>query len=83
MAPSSVSGSAAHQRLGQRDRAYGATDATVATCSLPAPARSAASAASTTAPRVSSLPPTTRIEPRAFLPPVGLGQRPAAQHLRA
>ena len=48
-------------------------EATVATCSLPAPARMAPSAASSTAPSVSVLPPMTRIEPRAFLPPDGSG----------
>ena len=53
----------------------------MATWSLPAPARIAASAASSTAPRVSELPPITRIEPRVFLSPVGSGSCQRAQDL--
>src|SRR3954447_8366083 len=71
--PESLSGSARTRASGSAVAANGATDSAVATWSLPAPARSAASAASSTAPRVSLLPPITRIEPRAFLPPVGSG----------
>src|SRR3954447_25207614 len=71
--PESLSGSARTRASGSAVAANGATDSAVATWSLPAPARSAASAASSTAPRVSLLPPITRIEPRAFFPPVGSG----------
>src|SRR3954471_3636454 len=73
IAPLSLCGSARTSASGSAVAANGATDSAVATCSLPAPARSAASAASSTAPSVWLLPPTTRIEPRAFLPPVGSG----------
>src|SRR5690349_6453886 len=80
-APPSLSGSPRTSASGSTVAANGAIDSTVATCSLPAPARSAGSAASSTAPRVCRLPPMTRIEPRAFLPPVGTGssqsRRPA------
>src|SRR3954453_7520972 len=73
IAPLSLCGKACTSASGRAVAANGATDAAVATWSLPAPARSAASAASSTAPSVSLLPPITRIEPRAFLPPVGSG----------
>src|SRR5215217_5455885 len=79
MAPPSVSASARTRASGRAVAAKGAIEATVATWSLPAPARMAASAASSTAPRVSVLPPMTRIEPRAFLPPDGSG----SCHLRS
>src|SRR4051812_13343716 len=77
IAPLSLCGNARTSASGSAVAANGATDSAVATCSLPAPARSAASAASSTAPRVSLLPPMTRIEPRAFLPPVGSGSSQA------
>src|SRR4051812_17348454 len=73
IAPLSLCGKACTSASGRAVAANGATDSAVATWSLPAPARSAASAASSTAPRVWLLPPITRIEPRAFFPPVGSG----------
>src|SRR4051812_4097229 len=73
IAPLSLCGSACTSASGSAVAANGATDSAVATWSLPAPARSAASAASSTAPRVWLLPPITGIGRRAFLPPVGSG----------
>src|SRR5829696_5720332 len=71
--PDPVSGRPRTRASGSAAAANGATEAAVATWSLPAPARIAASPASSTAPRVSALPPITRTEPRAFFPPVGSG----------
>src|SRR5919112_4113595 len=50
-----------------------AVDSVTASWSRPAPARSAATPASSTAPGVNRAPPTTRTVPRDFLSPCGSG----------
>src|SRR4051812_422212 len=73
ISPESVSGSGQTMASGTATESAAATLWAVATCSLPAPDRSSASAASRTLPGVLLLPPTTSVRPRASLPPPGAG----------
>src|SRR5688500_15349731 len=73
IAPSSVSASPRTNASGSATATCAAMLETVATCSLPAPDRRAASAANSTAPGVCVLPPMISVRPRASLPPSGTG----------
>src|SRR3954464_1304606 len=75
IAPASGEGTPRTSASGSAIDTCGATFDGTTTCSFPAPERNAASAARVTAPSVSVLPPTTRIDPRDSLPPVGSGSR--------
>src|SRR3954471_12444020 len=74
ISPESVSDSGQTIASGTATERAAATLAAVATCSLPAPDRSNASAASRTLPGVLFVPPTTRVRPRDSLPPPGAGR---------
>src|SRR6266536_2093082 len=71
--PSSVSGSPTTSASGTSMLSAAAVDAVTASWSTPAPERSAATPASSTAPGVDRDPPSTRTVPRASLPPPGTG----------
>src|SRR6478736_2026095 len=73
--PSCSTGSPTTKDSGSATARVVALSAAVATCTLPAPTRSAASAASSTAPGVCRAPPTTSTVPRSDLSPPGSGSR--------